>query len=60
MTNSHNEDQDILINVEHLLEVYCQTPIPGQTWELTLLLHANNNNKNNPHPNFPKGIVLAF
>ena len=41
---------------------YCQTPIPGETWELTLLSRGNNNNnnnnnnnknkkkKNNPHP----------
>ena len=31
---------------------YCQTPIPGQTWELTLLSRGKNKNKNkNPHLN---------
>ena len=32
--------------------LYCQTPIPVQNWELTLLSPGNNNKKNNPHPNF--------
>ena len=38
---------------------YCQTPIPGQTWELTLLSHGNKNNKN-PTQILPEGAVLVF
>ena len=37
------------------LKVFCQTPIPVQNWELTLLSPGNNKKnkkkKNNPHPN---------
>jgi hypothetical protein len=34
---------------------YCQTPIQGQTWELTLFSRGNNNKKKkNPHPNSPR------
>jgi hypothetical protein len=33
----------------------CQTPIPGQTWELTLLLCGNDNKK--PHP---EGAEVGF
>ena len=43
------------------LQVYCapscQTPITGQTWELTLLSCGNKkkrNKNNNPHPNSPR------
>ena len=50
-----------------LFEWYCQTPIPGQTWELTLFSHGNNNKKKNkkknPHPNSPRRVcamVLKF
>ena len=45
----------------------CQTPTPGQTWELTLLACGNkkkkNNNMNNknPHPNSPsRGCARVF
>ena len=36
---------------------YCQTPIPGETWELTLLSCGNKKkkkNKNDPHLNSPR------
>ena len=38
--------------------LYCQTPIPGQTWELTLLRHGNN--KNDPTQILPEGVVLGL
>ena len=41
--------------------VYCQTPTPGETWELTLLSRGNKKNKkknkkkkNDPHLNSPR------
>ena len=40
----------------------CQTPIPGQTWELTLFSRGNNK-KNDPHLNSPRrgcARVLKF
>jgi hypothetical protein len=44
---------------------FCQTPTPGEYWELTLLSHGHkkNNNKNDPHLNFPRrdcARVLKF
>ena len=33
---------------------FCQTPIPGQTWELTLLSRGQNKNKKKPHLNSPR------
>mgnify|MGYP006905827070 CR=1 FL=1 len=36
--------QDQMIETSYL---YCQTPIPVQTWELTLLSPGNNNNNKN-------------
>jgi hypothetical protein len=36
---------------------FCQTPIQGQTWLLTLFSRSNNNHKkkkNDPHPNSPR------
>jgi hypothetical protein len=32
---------------------YCQTPMPGQTWDLTLFSYGNKKKKN-PHPNSPR------
>ena len=43
-----------------IIRIYCQTPIPGQTWELTLLSRGNErkkkkkNNNKNPHLNSPR------
>ena len=34
------------------ITLFCQTPIPGQTWKLTLL--SRGNKKNKPHPNYPR------
>jgi hypothetical protein len=31
----------------------CQTPTPGESWELTLLSHGNKK-KNDPHLNSPR------
>ena len=48
------------------VKLYCQTPTPGETWELTLLSRGNKNNKNNknnPHLNSPRrdcARVLKF
>ena len=34
---------------------FCQTPIPGKIWELTLLSRCNKNKNNkNPHSNSPR------
>ena len=46
----------------HCLLRYCQTPIPGETQELTLLLHGNNN-KNKKKKNltqiFPGRVTIG-
>ena len=49
-----------LFSLQYQFSLFCQTPTPGQTWELTLLLRGNkkkkkNNNNKNPHPNSPRG-----
>ena len=44
-------------NISSYNEVhFCQTPTPGESWELTLLSrgHKKNNNKNEPHLNSPR------
>jgi hypothetical protein len=45
-----------------LLLLYCQTPIQGQTWELTLFSQGNNKNKKNNDPTqiLPEWALLGF
>ena len=47
----------IMIQTQHVY--YCQTPIPGQSWESTLF-SCGNNNKNNLTKILPEGALLGF
>ena len=55
LTNPWSTKQNLIIYL--LIHYFCQTPIPVQTWELTLLSRGNNNNKNQI---FPEGVVLGL
>ena len=39
------------------LTLYCQTPIPGETWSLTLVSRSKNKNNKNPPQRIYQGVV---
>ena len=46
---------------DDLREAFCQTPIPRETWELTLFYRGNNKkNKKNPNQILPEGAGPGF